>query len=301
MSPLPFGSGSGSVRTAPLALAVAIGCFSLTPTLVRLSEVGAAATGFWRLVLALPFFYGWIALERRCGRVSTVDPSAALRLAVSGIVLGLNLVSWQVAIVATSIANAAVLGNFHPIIVAAGAALFFGERIRRRYVVGLVLSLVGVWFLTRARGSAFAGLAWGDVLAVLAGVSYGVWVLCLKGLGRVHSIAEVMTWNLSIAAAIGLGFAVALDEALLPATGWGWVDLVALAILINVIGWSLLNHTMRTLPASVNGIALLVVPVLASAWGWIVFAETVAPWQAAGGACILGGILVAQSDQWRRS
>jgi len=290
---------SDSVRTAPLALAIAIACFSLTPTFVRLSEVGAAATSFWRLVLALPFFVGWIALERGRGHGSTIGRSEAFRLILSGVVLGLNLVSWQIAIVTTSIANAAVLGNFHPIVVAGGAALFFGERIRRRYVLGLVLSLVGVWFLTRARGSAFVGFAWGDVLAVLAGVSYGVWVLCLKGLGRSHSIAEVMAWNLSVAAVIGLGFALVLSETLLPATPWGRLDLVALAGLINVVGWSLLNHTMRTLPASVNGIALLVVPVLASAWGWVVFAETVAPWQAAGGACILGGILVAQSDQWR--
>ncbi len=293
--------GSGSVRTASAALAIAIACFSLTPTFVRLSEVGAAATSFWRLMLALPFFYGWIALERSRGRRASVAGRDAVRLALSGSVLGLNLVSWQAAILTTSIANSAVLGNFHPIVVAAGAALFFGEPIRRSYVVGLALSFVGVWFLTQAGERSVGGFARGDILAILAGASYGVWVLCLKGLGRSHSIAEVMAWNLSVAAVIGLGFAVVLDESLLPATVWGWLNLVTFAVLINVIGWSLLNFTMRVLPASTNGIALLAVPVLATSWGWVVFAETVAPWQAAGAACILGGILVAQSGQWRRS
>ena len=64
-------TSAASRRSQQLALyalftgGLAIGC---VPIFVRLSEVGAGPTAFWRVLLALPIFLVWMFLERRKGR-----------------------------------------------------------------------------------------------------------------------------------------------------------------------------------------------------------------------------------------
>ncbi|MEE8445024.1 MAG: EamA family transporter, partial [Alphaproteobacteria bacterium] len=48
------------------------------------------------------------------------------------------------------------------------------------------------------------------------------------------------------------------------------------------------------LPAAFSSVGLLLEPVAAALLGWMILAEAISPWQAAGGAIILWGILLAR-------
>jgi hypothetical protein len=64
---------------------------AFAPIFVRVSEVGPLATAFWRLLLAWPALWVWIALERH-RRPALRQPSRFLdylRLAVAGLVMAL--------------------------------------------------------------------------------------------------------------------------------------------------------------------------------------------------------------------
>ena len=77
------------------------------------SKTGPAAAGFWRFALALPLLA--ILASREPGGVAT-PPKWAL---LAGLFFALDLSFWHYGIVMTSVANATVLCNLTPVVVAA--------------------------------------------------------------------------------------------------------------------------------------------------------------------------------------
>src|SRR5688572_17401483 len=86
----------------------------LGPLLVRDSPVDAAATAFWRLVIALPAAL-WLAR-----RVEPLPPRAKALAILAGLLLAADLVLWNRAIVSTTILEATLLVMIYPLLVAVG-------------------------------------------------------------------------------------------------------------------------------------------------------------------------------------
>src|SRR5437867_12835995 len=87
--------------------------------------------------------------------------------------------------------------------------------------------------------------------------------------------------------------ALASGEKLMPAQATGWTVLVALALISQVGGQSLIAYAFAHLPASFSSLSLLVQPAVAAFLAWIILAEPLGLFQAFGGAVILCGIAVA--------
>ncbi|MDZ4052529.1 MAG: EamA family transporter, partial [Phenylobacterium sp.] len=109
-------SSDGRALAVLIFGAVVIG---FVPILVRLSDTGSAAAGFWRLAFALPLL---ALMTRRAGAGLGRAPS---RLAmVAGVMFALDLGFWHYGIALTSVANATVLTNLPPVVVTAFAWIF---------------------------------------------------------------------------------------------------------------------------------------------------------------------------------
>jgi drug/metabolite transporter (DMT)-like permease len=91
-----------------------------------------------------------------------------------------------------------------------------------------------------------------------------------------------------------LPIALAFGDAMLPQTLSGWLVLLGLALLCQTAGQSLIAYAMAHLPASFSSVSLLVQPVLAAAYAWLLLEERIAPVQALGGVVVLAGILLAR-------
>src|SRR5689334_2506522 len=83
----------------------------LAPIFVRLSGAGPAATGFWRLLFALPLLAA--PSLRQPGRLSSPSRFALL----TGAAFAADLACWHYGIVFTSVSKASVLANLTPIVV----------------------------------------------------------------------------------------------------------------------------------------------------------------------------------------
>ncbi len=79
------------------------------PWLVRLSDVGPVAVGFWRLLIALPFLW----LLARAVRQPVYLPRRSLTLIVlaAAILYALDLAAWNAGILMTKLVNATLFGN----------------------------------------------------------------------------------------------------------------------------------------------------------------------------------------------
>src|SRR5262249_53470639 len=122
-------------------------CFSAI--FVKLSELGPVATGFYRMLLALPIFALWMVQERRLRSARRLPRVRAewWELALCGFFLAADLAVWHWAIRMTSAANATLLGSMAPIYVALAGWLFFSERFRPLFLVGLALAIIGAALL----------------------------------------------------------------------------------------------------------------------------------------------------------
>lgn len=90
-----------------------------------------------------------------------------------------------------------------------------------------------------------------------------------------------------------LPVALASGEQILPVTAMGWVKLVALAIIAQVAGQSLIAYAMAHLPATFSSVGLLFQPVMAAAFAWILLGEALGATGMAGGVIVLIGIFIA--------
>lgn len=285
-------------RQSRLAFAALIAggiAIAFSPIFMRLSEIGPIATAVHRLLLGLPLFWLWLALEKGDGQQrGPANWRDAGLLALAGLFFALDLAAWHSSLGYTSVANATLLANNAPIFVALGAWLLWRERPTRGFVIGLTLSIIGCALLSRGGFKPGQSTLLGDGLALLTGVFYSGYFLTVKRLRARFTTAAIMTWSAMVGGLILLPAAWASEAALLPASLAGWLAVLALALFSHVGGQSLITYAMAHLPAGFSALTLLIQPVGAAVLAWILFAEALGPLQLAGGLVVLAGIWLAR-------
>lgn len=285
-------------------LAGAMG-IAFAPVFVRISDLGPSGTAFWRMTLALPALWLWMVVQdRRQVRAGTLRhrrPTSRgdyWRLALGGVFFAGDLAFWHWSINLTTIANATLLVNLAPVLVALAAFLLFGERFRQIFIAGLVLSMVGATLLIGGGMDAnFTDTRrlMGDFLGIVAAFFYAAYIMAIARLRATFSTATVMAWTAPPSILILLVAAVATGEPLLPATLSGWIPLVAMALVSHVLGQGLITYGLAHLPATFGSVSLLVQPVTATFLAWILFNEALGPMEGAGAAMVLAGIILARN------
>jgi len=280
-----------------LPVLVASACvLGLAPVLVRLTDTGPAAAGFWRLAFALP------VLALIASRAKTSDPVDGRGpdrwMALAGLFFALDMSFWHYGLTLTSVANATVLCNLTPVVVTGFAWLVFKERPRRLFLAALALAICGAGAM--AFGASGSGLArerslLGDALSLSVTLWYASYFLCVQRARRGASASRVMLWSSAAGAPLMLLAALLMGEQLRPTGPEGWLFCLSLG-LVHVVGQGGVAWSLGQLPAALTAITILVQPVVAGLLGWAIFAETLTPVQLVGGAVVLGAVVMAQAS-----
>jgi drug/metabolite transporter (DMT)-like permease len=283
------------------ALLLGAAAIAFAPIFVRLSDTSPAASAFWRVALAVPLLWLWVALSERGKRAGATDGTSGTSqpvhwtpLVLAGLCFAGDLGVWHIAIGYTSVANSTLEANFAPIFVTLGAWLLFRQRVSRLFLVALCVTLLGAGLLI---GPNFGGndkALLGDALGVLTAVFYAGYMLSLKSATSRSSTARIMLINTAVAAAALAPWALLTAERLVPAEASGWLVLGGLALIAQVAGQSLIAFGFAHLPASFSSVSLLLQPVLAAVYAWVLLGEGMGPLQMAGGAVVLLGIYLAK-------
>jgi len=283
-------ASAATERLKGLAALVGGACvIGLAPILVRLADTGPAAVGFWRLVFALPLL---MLMSARARPVTGQGLSKAALLA--GVMFALDLVFWHYGIALTSVANATVLANLTPLIVTAIAWVVFRQRPERLFLIAVVVAVAGAWIMAVAKGGAPGrSPLLGDSLSAATSVWYALYMLSVGWARRDQSATAVMLWSSISAIPVVLIASLALGEQFLPASPGGWAACVGLGVM-HVTGQGAIAWALGRLPTSTASVVVLVQPVVAALFGWVLFAEALGPWQALGGAVALAGVVLAQ-------
>lgn len=278
------------------ALAALLGgaiCIALSPIFVRLSEAGPTATAFWRVALAVPALWLLILFRKRAsgGNFS----GKKLLLLAAGLAFAGDLAFWHSSIQLTSVANSTLLANLASIFVTLTAWVFLGQKPSGLFLAGLAAALAGVAMLVRTSLD-FSGTGLvGDALGLVTAIFYAGYILTVKALrDRGETALRLMAVTSTLTALILFPVALASGEAMLPQSAYGWLVLLGLALISHAAGQGLIAYALAHLPATFSSVGLLLQPVIAAYFAWILLAEPLVPLQIAGGLIVLSGIYLAR-------
>ncbi len=277
----------------PLAvLVLAAMVLGLAPILVRLTETGPAAAGFWRFLFALPLLTLLTATQRSGQGRGLGTPSRWMLLA--GLFFVLDLAFWHYGIVMTSVANATVLCNLTPVVVTLFAWIVWKQRPGRSFVLALGLAVAGAFAMAAgADGGQGTNPLLGDLFSLSVAVWYAAYFLAVKAARRTAGALRVTFWATLVGTPLLLAVALALGEDIIPAGPGGWLACAGLG-LMHVVGQGGVAWALGRLPTSVTAVTILIQPVVAALLGWWIFAEALTPVQAIGGVLVLIGVVLAQ-------
>jgi drug/metabolite transporter (DMT)-like permease len=283
---------SASMLSLPALLLGALALGS-SPILVRLSELEPTATAFYRVALAGPVFlmFSWADLRPIARKSEAASVELAWLIAAGGF-FALDLLCLHWSLRHTSVVNSTLLLNFAPIFVSLGAWVAFREPPTPRTLLSYIIAMCGVVLLVGSASSFARSKLFGDALGLAAGASYGAYLLVVSRFRQRTPTSLVMAVTTLSCACVLLPATLIMRESLLARTATGWATLVALALITHAGGQGLLVFAMRYFPAFTSSVTLLLQPVVAACGAWIVFNETLGPWQILGGGIVLFGVLL---------
>lgn len=282
-------------RAAFLCL-LAGGCaIAFAPIFVRLSDTGPLASAFWRTALATPLLWMWVWLKPGTDPKAGKPGSVPMALVLAGLFFAADLGVWHFSILFTSVANSTLLANLAPIFVTLAGWLLWKQRFTRTFLVGMVVAIAGMFVLVGPNFALGGTRLLGDALGALTAVFYAGYMLAIKNARDAQaSTARLMAWSTTISALALLPVALIAPQPFLPSAASGWLVLLALALVSQILGQGLIAYAFAHLPASLSSVSLLIQPVVAALAAWMIFAEPVGPSQFVGGAIVLAGIWLAR-------
>ena len=282
------------VATALIAALIANTALATGPLFVRMADVGPVSAAFWRLIIATPILF---AVATAMGE----RPIALARgrwwiLGIAGVVFALDLASWHVGIVRTTLANSTLFGNSASLIFPIYGFVVARAWPSKSQGAALLLAAIGgALLLGRSAELSSRHLA-GDLFCLAAGVFYALYFVLMA---RVRaSLAPVPALALSSLATIPLllVIALAMGEQIVPHLWW---PLLALAIVSQLIGQGCMIYALGHLSPLVIGIALLVQPAVGAALGWIIFDERLATADLFGAALVAAALVLVRQGAVR--
>jgi drug/metabolite transporter (DMT)-like permease len=259
------------------------------PWLVRLSDVGAVAVGFWRLLLALPFL--WL-VARGIGQ-PTHWPRRAL-VAIVGIAAlfyALDLAAWNAGIRLTKLGNATLFGNTGSFVFAAYGLWLAHQRPSARQSVAMALAVAGAALLMGGSYELSPKNLTGDLLTLLGGLFYGGYLIFVeRARSRLQALPLLFLCTL-FAAPLLLVISLGFGERVWP---HDWTPLLIFALSSQVLGQGLLVYSIGTLPPLVVGLGLLTQPVVSASVGWFVYGETLSATDLVGALAIAAALVLVR-------
>ncbi|MFN3724887.1 MAG: DMT family transporter [Allosphingosinicella sp.] len=279
-------------RLAFPALIVANLFLAAGPWMVRLTDVGPVAAGFWRLALALPLLAVLAAWQQKGKPLPAWSLIGAV--AVGGLFFAADLAVWHVGILQTKLANATLFGNFASFLFAIYGFILIRQMPDKVQGGAILFAVFGTFLLLARSYELSPDNLVGDLLCLLAGLFYTFYLIAVDRARR--SLAPFPT--LAIATAAGtlpiLLFAILLGEQVMPSD---WGPVILLSIGSQLIGQSLLVFAMGHLSPVVTGLGLLTQPIAAAAIGWSVYGERLGPVDMVGALLICVGLVLIRLPQ----
>jgi len=270
-----------------LLVAGAALCWSSGGLLARLVDTDTWTTVFWRGIFCAAFLLVVTGAQAR-GAPSARAGGRAGTLGWPGLAMAVCFATASTcfinALARTSVANTLIIQSTSPFIAGLLGWLWLGERVGRRTWLAMAAALAGTALL--ASRSWAAGSLAGDLLALVTAAVFATAAVIVRRYREVN-----------MAAAAGLAGLLGAAFAWWPARP-GAADVQDLALLALFgcaqlgLGLILFTAGARLIPVAEASLIAVLESVLGPIWVWLALGETPSPASLAGGAIVLGALVV---------
>lgn len=263
--------------------AMAIG---LAPIFAKLAvsdgQVGPIAAGFWRMsVGTLGFALIWrisASREPRRDALKSLLKNSLLPTLTAGLMFALDLAAWHTSFGHTSLASSTLIANLSAVLVPITGVLFFKEVFKPKLLIGGLMAIFGVAGLalfrpTAGRDTSQDSLLLGEGLALLTAFFYTCYMLLIKKLAAHYQARVLMMMSSAVSAIFLLLFSFSAAQNILPSKPTGWLWILGLGLVSQVLGQGLVAKALAVLPVGQSALILLSAPASTAVFSWIFLGE----------------------------
>ena len=277
-------------------LGVGILALSQSANIIRIGDAHPVAIATWRLAIAALVLAPLAG--RDLARIPALPRSSLLLLVGAGAALALHFFTWIAAVQTTTVANATLVLAINPVITAAAAYLFFGERASGRLKIAIGVGVLGVVAIGWNDLSLSPEKVGGDLLSLVSSFLFTAYLLIGKKVRRALDTTVYVTAVYGIAAVFGLLTMLVLGVPLADYAPRTWLCFGLMAFVPTVIGHTSLNAALRTIPAGRITALTLAEPLLAGSVAYFAWGETVSV-GALAGFVLIGASVIAVATERR--
>jgi drug/metabolite transporter (DMT)-like permease len=240
-----------------------------------------------------------LTLRRHSRDLRAISRHDWLLLSISGVFLAAHFAFWTLSLEYTSVLISVTLVTTTPIWTALLEGIFLRQFPRGIILIGLIITVGGGLLLGIPSGSTGTTLSMGSApllggtLATLGAIAIAIYLT----IGRKLRAGLALLPYIWIVYGIGalVLFPVLLTQNI-PLTGYsinGYLWLLALAVIPQLIGHSSLNYAVKYVSATYITILTKLEPIISATVAFFIFAEIPGIWEVIGSVVILIGVIVA--------
>jgi len=236
-------------------LAVAVLAVSTSAPIIAATTAPALAIAFWRCFLGAGATSLWVVWRRR-GEVATLTRRQIRGTALAGVLLAAHFGTWIPSLRFTSVASATALVATQPVW-AALLARWRGAQVAPAAWVGIAISLLGVVVLTGIDFSLDPRSAIGNGLALAGAILAAAYVSATEDVRAGLSTGTTTLLTYGFAALALLPVCLVLRVPMVGFSQRDWILIIALTVLAQLLGHSLIAWVLATTSATVTSLAIL--------------------------------------------
>jgi len=201
------------------------------------------------------------------------DFRTILLFLLCGLAGSLMQYAYGLSIARSGIAVSTLLLNLTPLITGFFTWYFLKEKLRPLFCIGLAIAIGGAIGIALGEANRKAAAPIGEILALSSAFTYSAYLLLIQKLRERFSAIDILTIVCTIISAFMLASLLVTGQQLFPETLKGWLSVIMLAVISQVIGQGLIIIALKKLSANLASVLLLIDPVFAAIFALIIFAE----------------------------
>ena len=268
------------------AVLLAVLAWGIGPLMVRDMSVGGYTTAMFRMWLGAPAMY---LASRWWGNGVTWKSLKACF--VPGCFFGASMVLGFMAVRATSIANATLIGALTPALILLGLNRLVGERSDLKRLPFALIAFAGLAMVILAGSSTDGASLRGDFLAAVNVTSFTVYFMILKrrrneGIDGWSFLAGVFI----VGAILITPVCLVMGDDTWQLTGRDWVLLLGMVLAPGWVGHGLISWASRHLPVTTTSLLTLGSPVVSVLGAWLIYDQQLGLVQVFGALLVIAGL-----------
>ncbi len=253
-------------------LIIAILVLSWSAIIIRwVGDVHPLLIAFYRLFFSALILFPSVIYRKKI-TLKFIENNWKLLL-LSGFFLALHFYTWIASLQSTSIGHSIFLESTHPLFGWILSIIFLKETGNKYTILGLIFGISGMYIIVSENFLSEINSFTGDMLAIVSGLSFAIYLLIARKIGKKIEIFSYVFIIYGISA-IMLGTAAVINNLNFFDIGKSsWMFLILLTLGPNLMGHTILNWASRKIEIYKINFSLLAEPVLSTIFAIYIFSE----------------------------